>query len=159
VITVEGVYQTTQPLAGLKVYLFTPSGSYLGQRLLTDNDGQVAFSLPDQTYRVRVDYRGHQFWSEDFRSRDATVTIQQGLAEIHVHRSGKDVAGAKVYLFDESGSYLGWNETTNASGRTELTLPDRTFKFRIDENGGQHWTPVIQILAGEESVVEVETEQ
>jgi hypothetical protein len=87
------------------------------------------------------------------------VTIQQGLAEIHVHRSGKDVAGAKVYLFDESGSYLGWNETTNASGRTELTLPDRTFKFRIDENGGQHWTPVIQIHAGEESVVEVDTEQ
>jgi hypothetical protein len=159
VITVEGVYQTSQPLAGLKVYLFTPSSSYLGQHQLTDSDGQVAFSLPDQTYRVRVDYRGHQFWSEDFRSGDAVVTIQQGLAEIHVQRSGNDVAGAKVYLFDESGSYLGWNETTNASGRTELTLPDRTFKFRIDENGGQHWTPVIQILAGEESVVEVETEQ
>ena len=159
VITVEGVFQTSEPLAGLKVYLFTPSGSYLGQHQLTGSDGQVAFSLPDQSYRVRVDYLGHQFWSEDFRSQDSTVIINQGLMEIHARRSGVDVAGARIYLFDESGSYLGWNQTTNPSGNAEFMLPDCAFKFRIDENGEQHWTPLIQVHAGEESVVEVDMDQ
>ena len=152
----ESVYQTSEPLAGLKVYLFSPSGSYLGQHRITDSNGQVAFSLPDQSYRVRVDYLGHQFWSEDFRSQDPTLTIGQGLIEIQARRSGVAVAGARVYLFDQDGSYLGWNETTSASGHAEFRLPDHAFKFRIDENGRQHWSPVIQVNAGEESLVEVD---
>jgi hypothetical protein len=156
-VTTQGSFQgMAEPIEGIKVYLFSPTGSYLGRHQLTDSSGQVAFNLPDQNYRVRVDYLGHQFWSEDFRSRDAAVSIQQGLADIHVQRSGYDVAGAKVYLFDESGSYLGWNEVTNASGRTEFMLPDQAFKFRIDQNGEQHWTPVIQIHAGEASVVDID---
>jgi len=159
VITVDGVYLTNEPLAGLKVYLFTPSGTYLGQHQLTGSDGRVTFSLPDQSCRVRVDYIGHQFWSEDFQSRDATVTINRGLIEINARRSGEAVVGARVYLFDESGSYLGWNETTNISGKAEFMLPDHAFKFRIDENGEQHWTPAIQAHPGEESVVEVDLDQ
>ena len=62
------------------------------------------------------------------------MTINQGLVEIHARRSGSDVAGAKVYLFNEDGSYLGWNEITNPSGNAEFMLPDQAFKFRIDEN-------------------------
>jgi hypothetical protein len=88
-----------------------------------------------------------------------TVTIRQGLAEIHVQRSGVDVNGAKVYLFNEGGSYLGWNETTNASGHAEFILPDRAFKFRLDEIGEQHWTPIIQVHAGETSTVEIDMDQ
>jgi hypothetical protein len=38
-------------------------------------------------------------------------------------------------------------------------LPDHAFKFRIDENGDQHWTPVVQVHTGEESVVEVDLDQ
>ena len=119
----------------------------------------MAFSLPDQDYRVRVDYLGHQFWSEDFRSQDPMVTISHGLIKIHVHRSGVAATGARVYLFDEDGSYLGWNEITGISGSAEFMLPDHAFKFRLDENGEQHWTPVIQVHAGEESPVEVDLDQ
>ena len=87
------------------------------------------------------------------------MTINRGLIEIHARRSGVDVAGARVYLFHEKGSYLGWNETTNPSGKAAFMLPDHAFKFRIDENGEQHWTPLIQVHAGEESVVEVDMDQ
>ena len=87
------------------------------------------------------------------------MTIQQGLAEIHVQRSGNDLAGAKVYLFNDGGSYLGWNETTKASGQAEFILPDRAFKFRLDENSERHWTPIIQVHAGETSTVEVDLDQ
>jgi len=159
-ITAQGSFQgLPAPIEGIKVYLFSPTDTYLGQHQLTGINGQVAFSLPDHNYRVRVDYLGHQFWSEDFRSQDTTVTINQGMAEIHARRSAYDVAGAKVYLFSEGGSYLGWNETTNASGRAEFILPDRAFKFRLDENGEQHWTPLIQIHAGGVSTVEVDMDQ
>ena len=159
-ITAQGSFQGMPvPIEGIKVYLFSPTGTYLGQHQITGSDGQVAFSLPDQSFRVRVDYLGHEFWSEDFRSQDSTVTINRGLMEIHARRSGVDVAGARVYLFHEDGSYLGWNETTNPSGNAEFMLPDHAFKFRIDENGEQHWTPLIQVHAGEESVVEVDMDQ
>jgi len=159
-ITVQGSFQgMPAPIEGIKVYLFSPTDIYLGQHQVTGSDGRVAFSLPDQNYRVRVDYQGHQFWSEDFRSQDATVTIQQGLVGIHARRSGVNVTGARVYLFREDGSYLGWNETTNPSGKAEFILPDQAFKFRIDENGEQHWTPVIQVHAGEESVVEADLDE
>jgi hypothetical protein len=159
-ITVQGSFQGLPvPIEGIKVYLFSPTDTYLGQHQLTDGNGRVAFSLPDNDYKVRVDYLGHQFWSGDFRSQDTTVTINQGMAEIQARRSANDVAGAKVYLFSEGGSYLGWNETTNASGRAEFILPDRAFKFRLDENGEQHWTPLIQIHAGEVSTVEVDMDQ
>jgi hypothetical protein len=159
-ITAQGSFQGMPvPIEGINVYLFSPADTYLGQHQITGSDGQVAFSLPDQNFRVRVDYLGHQFWSEDFRSQDSTVTINRGLMEIHALRSGEDVAGARVYLFHEDGSYLGWNETTNPSGNAEFLLPDHAFKFRIDENGEQHWTPLIQVHAGEESVVEVDMDQ
>jgi len=159
-ITAQGSFQgMSVPIEGIKVYLFSPTDTYLGQHQITGSDGQVVFSLPDQNFRVRVDYLGHQFWSEDFRSQDSTVTINRGLMEIHALRSGVDVAGARVYLFHEDGSYLGWNETTNPSGKAVFMLPDHAFKFRIDENGEQHWTPLIQVHAGEESVVEVDMDQ
>jgi hypothetical protein len=154
-ITTQGTFQgLSAPIEGIKVYLFSPTDTYLGQSKLTDANGKAAFDLPQKGYKVRADYLVQQFWSEDFRSQDATLTIQQGLAEIHVQRSGNDVNGAKVYLFNETGSYLGWNEITNPSGIAEFVLPDRAFKFRIDENGEQHWTPLIQIHAGEGSLID-----
>ena len=158
-ITVQGSLQdSVVPIAGTKVYLFTPAGSYLGQYQLTSEDGRVMFSLPDQIYRVRADYLSDQFWSEDFQSQDTTVTIQQGLARIHVRRAGADLAGARGYLFNENNAYLGWNETTDVSGHAEFMLPTQGYKFRIDQNGEQYWSPVIQIQSGEVSLVEIDVD-
>ena len=155
VVAVEGLYQTAEPLAGLKVYLFTPENYYLGQNQTTDTDGRATFSLPARPYRVRVDYLGHEFWSDDFQAQDTTVTIHRGMAAVHAGRSGADVSGAAVYLFSENDSYLGWKETTDASGRAGFVLPDRAFKFRVDDNGEQYWSDVVQIQAGEVNAVDV----
>ncbi|MGD8664048.1 MAG: hypothetical protein PVH37_29240, partial [Desulfobacterales bacterium] len=154
-ITTQGSFQGNPvPIEGIKVYLFSPTDTYLGHSKFSDAHGKTIFNLPQKSYKVRADYLGQQFWSEDFRSQDVTVTIQQGLAEIHAQRSGNDVAGAKVYLFNETGSYLGWNEITDPTGIAEFVLPDRAYRFRIDENGEQHWTPLIQIHAGEQSMID-----
>jgi YD repeat-containing protein len=154
-ITVEGVYQGSQPLAGVKVYLFTPAGSYLSISKTTDSSGQVSFSLPNKSYKVRADYLGSQFWSGEFQFADATVSIQRGIAQITAKKAGIAVAGLKVYLFSEAGSYLGLNATTNAEGKAEFLLPNKSYKFRVDEGSTQHWSAVSAITGGQVNPLEV----
>ena len=158
-VTVLGFYQETSPLAGLSTYLFTPSGSYLGQHGVTDADGQVFFNLPDREYKVRVDYLGNQYWSETFRSEDTSVIINQGVAIVHIYRANGDVTDARVYLFGDGGTYLGQYENTDASGTASFTIPEGSYKFRVDENGSQHWTQVVSVQAGEETRVDVDLDQ
>jgi RHS repeat-associated protein len=158
-VTVDGFYSTQEPIQGVKVYLFTASGSYVGLSGTTDASGQVRFSLPDRQYKVRVDYLGNQFWSDVFQSQDITVTINEGLARVHVHRSGVAQQGLNVYLFSASGSYLSRSQTTDASGEAEFVLPDRSFKFRVDQAGTQYWSGVVNIIAGEENPVDLDLDQ
>ncbi|MGW8186218.1 MAG: chitobiase/beta-hexosaminidase C-terminal domain-containing protein, partial [Desulfobacterales bacterium] len=147
-ITVEGRYLNTAPLEGLTVYLFTPAGAYLGQHAVTDGNGQVHFSLPNQDYQVRVDTLGNQFWSNVFQQAGTTMTIPQGQAVIQALRAGAPIEDAKVYLFSESDVYLGWIESTAADGRAEFILPSRTFKFRLNEGADQVWSDVVAVPAG-----------
>ena len=53
------------PMPGLKAYLFNAAGTYLGRSATTDAFGQVEFSVPEDVFKLRVDYRGYQFWSEE----------------------------------------------------------------------------------------------
>jgi Big-like domain-containing protein/FG-GAP repeat protein/K319-like protein len=147
-ITVQGEYQGMQPLAGLPVYLFTESGAYLSQVRTTNTNGQVFFNLPEQSYKVRADYLGQQFWSDPFTWQNTPVTVEEGMASIHVTRSGADVSGARIYLFSETGSYLSRFETTDATGKVQFRLPNRIYKFRADEGGEQAWSSEILITAG-----------
>ncbi|MGB5422914.1 MAG: hypothetical protein WBN03_12185, partial [Desulfobacterales bacterium] len=147
-ITVEGLYLSTAPLEGLKVYLFTPTGAYLGQHAVTDGSGQVRFSLPNQDYQVRVDTLGNQFWSNVFQQAGTTMTIPQGQAIVQALRAGATIEGAKVYLFSDSGAYLGRVETTEADGRAEFILPSRAFKFRVNEGADQVWSEIVAVPAG-----------
>jgi hypothetical protein len=154
-ITAEGVYQTSQPIAGVNVYLFTPSGSYLNKTQATDGSGHVTFSLPNKSYKVRADYLGSQFWSNEFQFQNATVSIQRGVAQIIAKKNGNPVSGVPVYAFSDGGSYLGLNVTTNTDGKAEFLLPNRSYKFRVDEGGAQHWSAVTTITAGQVNLVEV----
>jgi len=154
-ITAEGVYQTSQPIAGVNVYLFTPSGSYLNKTQATDGSGHVTFSLPNKSYKVRADYLGSQFWSNEFQFQNATVSIQRGVAQIIAKKNANPVSGVPVYAFSDGGSYLGLNVTTNTDGKAEFLLPNRSYKFRVDEGGAQHWSAVTTITAGQVNLVEV----
>ncbi|MFH2064494.1 MAG: putative Ig domain-containing protein [Pseudomonadota bacterium] len=154
-ITVAGDYPATEPIAGIPVYLFTESGTYMNKNLTTDASGQVTFNLPEKSYKVRADYRSYQFWSNAFIWSNTTVMINHGQANIHVTRAGINVSGAKVYLFSASGSYLGWNKDTDASGSATFILPNRSFKFRVDENGDQAWSDTIEIMPGIVNTIDV----
>ncbi|MFH1079066.1 MAG: carboxypeptidase regulatory-like domain-containing protein [Pseudomonadota bacterium] len=154
-ITVEGVYQGSQPITGVNVYLFTPAGSYLGKTQVTNVSGQVTFNLPNKAYKVRADYLGSQYWSAEFQFANATVSIQRGMAQITARKAGNPVNNAPVYVFSESGSYLGLSAATNIEGKAEFVLPAKSYKFRVDEGGSQHWSAVTAITAGQVNPVEV----
>ncbi len=140
-VTVNALYQeTSAPVSGIKAYLFNTSGAYLGSCSTTNEYGQVFLDLPDQTYKVRVDYLGRQYWSEEFIGQDATVGISMADAQVTVTGSGLPQEGIRVYLFSASGSYLGLYQTTDADGQVVFRIPEGCYKFRADYQGAQFWS-------------------
>ncbi len=155
-VTVEGQDLSAFPLLGVRTYLFTEAGAYLNCFADTDAAGQVRFSLPEQSYRVRADTLGYSFWSDPFAWIDPTVTVDHGTAEIHVTQGGADLPGARVYLFTSAGAYQGWFETTDAAGTATFLLPDQGYKFRVDVGGAQTWSEVVDIQGGVANPVSVD---
>jgi hypothetical protein len=95
-----------------------------------------------------VDTLGNSFWSNVFQQADTKITIPQGQAIVQVLRNGAAVKGAKIYLFDNSGAYLGRVVTTEADGRAGFILPSRAFKFRVNEGADQIWSDIVAVPAG-----------
>ncbi|MCP4672579.1 MAG: hypothetical protein GY857_14895 [Desulfobacula sp.] len=152
----QGAYD---PLTGIKMYLFNPSGSYLGQYEMTDTDGNVKFSLPDREYKVRADYMGNKFWTEPFQSLDTDMTIYHGIAQVKVIRSGIPVPNIKTYLFNDNGSYLGQYSSTDENGFAEFTVPaNHSYKFRVDVNGQRYWSDSVNIIENQKTPAEVEVD-
>jgi RHS repeat-associated protein len=145
----------SDPIAGVKVYLFTASGAYQGINATTDANGQVVFNLPDQEYKVRADYLSGQYWSDVFIANDIAVDIDHGYADINVTDLGVAVDGVNVYLFKGTGAYLGRYNVTDGNGQTSFLIPTGAYKFRVDYSGTQYWSDVVNILASEETAVDL----
>ena len=137
----------TEPIAGVRAYLFNTGGTYLGQYRNSDADGQVAFAVPSGAYRVRVDYLGTQFWSDDTSvltdtAIDLTIAHQACQVQVLTRFDSADTpqADVSVYLFSSTGAYLGQHQTTDAQGRAQFELPQTAFKVRADYLGRQYWS-------------------
>ncbi|MFH0726834.1 MAG: RHS repeat-associated core domain-containing protein, partial [Pseudomonadota bacterium] len=155
-ITVESVYRTSAtPLSGIRVYLFTEAGKYQDKSAYTNASGQAVFTLPAQSYKIRADYLGYQFWSDPFTQSAARVPIPLGRTALHVTKNGQNIVNAPVYLFKASGSSLGKTVKTDATGVAIFDLPEHDYKFRIDYQGAQHWSDVIIPLPDEETTIEL----
>ena len=155
-ITAEGVYQSTYtPISSVNVYLFTASGSYVNVNGTTDLNGNVIFSLPEAAYKVRVDYMGKQFWSEDFTWQDTAVDIPMADAEVTVTGSGLPAPGVQVYLFNSSGSCLNWYELTDTNGIVTFRLPADNYKFRADYQGSQYWSGIASLSADQLNDIDI----
>jgi len=112
--------------------------------------------LPNKSYKVRADYLGSQFWSDEFQFTNAAVNIQRGIAQITAKKAGNPMAGLKVYLFSEAGTYLGLSATTNTEGIAEFLIPNLSYKFRVDQGSTQYWSAVTTITAGQVNSIEVD---
>ena len=47
----------------------------------------------------------------------------------------------------EAGSYLGRTSNTDTKGEAEFLLPDESFKFRVDYDGDQYWSNIVNVEA------------
>jgi hypothetical protein len=145
VIAGGGRFQVTvqkaagEPMAGITAYLFTAAGSYLSLSQVTDASGIVAFTVPAGSYKVRADYLGYQFWSDETQVTGDTaivLSIPHQAVEITVHGSFQGTvepfAGVTAYLFTAAGSYLGQSLQTDANGKVLFDLPEKSYKIRAD---------------------------
>ncbi|MCG2774401.1 MAG: hypothetical protein L6406_01870 [Desulfobacterales bacterium] len=155
-ITVQGLFAgVLEPIVGINVYLFNPAGSYLSQNLQTNASGKVTFELPEKAYKVRADYLGQKLWSEEFTWQNTTVNVPMADAEITVTGAGFPQQGVKVYLFSAAGSYLGLNETTDIDGKVAFRVPEGAYKFRVDYQGSQYWSPEETLAADQVNYITI----
>ncbi len=139
-LTVRGDYNgDVEPRTDLDTYLFTPTGSYLGQNQKTDGQGNVVYHLPEKEYQIRIDTLSRQYWSDTIFSDDTAFTLQEGMAEVVVKQGTTPLEGVNVYLFSEADAYLGIKESTNSSGIAQFRLSQGSYKFRADTMGAQYW--------------------
>ena len=147
------------PLAGVPIYVFTSSGTYLNLTKQTDAQGQVSFELADGSYKFRADYRGYQFWSAvsavpgtlsgvlAIAHQDVTITVNE------VYQSNTaPLEAIKVYLFTSAGAYQNINATTGAQGEVSFSLPQKDYKVRADYLGGQYWS---QVFNGQNTAIDI----
>ena len=158
IVTLDGgTPETAEPLSGIKIYLFTPAGSYLGKSLVTDESGQARFHLPRQPYKIRADFLGQQYWSDVFTWTDPSIPIPMADVELTITGGGFPAQGQAVYVFSASGSYLGIRQTTDSDGKVFLRLPESEYKFRADYQGSQYWSAAQWVTADQPNSVTIST--
>jgi hypothetical protein len=113
----------------------------------------VIFNLPQKDYKARADYLGGQYWSEVFSTEEDVADIAHGYANVQVSEHGAAVYNAPVYLFTGTGTYLGRVLRTDGAGLARFRIPAASYKFRVDYNGRQYWSDVVNLLADEETAV------
>ncbi|MFZ6029544.1 MAG: carboxypeptidase regulatory-like domain-containing protein [Chloroflexota bacterium] len=136
------------PQSGLSVYAFD-GATYTNYSKTTNANGEAAFTLPQGSYRFRADRNGTQFWSgADGSSANhctlpgcttARVTVSVPVAITVLDTNGNPQSGLAVYAFD-GVTYTNYSKTTNASGQAIFTLPQGSYRFRVDRSGQQYWS-------------------
>ncbi len=141
-VTLNVATGSGNPIPDTKVYIFKASGSYCGISGKTDIEGNALFD-PDlfvrDSYQFRIDYLGHQFWTDPVQLPDDMYTafvIQTETVTLDVTTANGPAAGYKVYLFSETGAYLGQYQKTDENGRVSFELPvGVSYKYRSDVLG------------------------
>ncbi|MFH0728941.1 MAG: carboxypeptidase-like regulatory domain-containing protein [Pseudomonadota bacterium] len=148
------VTQDETPEAGVKVYLFNATGTYLGLNAVSDETGKVSFNLPvGQAFKFRADILGSQFFSEMVTivaggSNNFQIASGGGSLTVTVDKGeGTPITNITVFLFNSEGRYLGVSGKTSDQGQFIFDVPSGTYKIRADYLGYQFWTPDIVVSA------------
>ena len=141
-------------LSGVRIYLFTESGSYTGKYADTNSSGIATFmGIGESNYMFRADYLALRFWSSVFlASPDLFFEFNIGGGVVYLHvfdGSSTDISGPQVYLFTSSGSYTGFNAYLNSSGYVDCpVIGDGLYKWRVNYLGIQFWSPEFNAING-----------
>jgi RHS repeat-associated protein len=154
-VTVEKTFQgATEAMEGISTYLFTAGGSYQGISFQTDASGHAVYNVPPGSFKVRADWLSKQVFSTDFDQEDRTITFEQGRADVRVLDESGEIAGVTVYVFSESGAYLGLSGLTSPAS---FILSTNTYMFRADHEGEQHWSELVTLVQDQVTDVVINT--
>lgn len=152
------------PISSVKIYLFTESGMYTGISGKTDENGISLFDPDDITdglYKFRIDWLGHKFWTDtialpETRLIEKNIPVETVLMDLSAAQ--QSVSGSRVYLFSETGTYLGVYQLTDDQGQVSFDLPvGVVYKFRADVLGSRYWTDPFQVEQGDTNDVSLDT--
>ena len=130
-------------IAGVPVYAFTESGTYLYINGSTDSEGLVHFDLAAGIVKFRGDYQGKQFWSGNISVPETTeADIQTHEAEVTVRLSSPEIA-VPIYVYSGTGTYLGINGTSDINGEVAFNLSNGEYSFRGDYQGSQYFSEAV----------------
>ena len=138
--------------SGVRVYLFSETGSYLNVYANTDENGQVTFELPaGVTFKFRADVLGSQYFSAatliDGESANAvSVDVGGGALTVTLQEDAETPMGSvRIYLFNEAGSYLNQNQVSTETGNVVFNVSEGTYKVRADYLGYQFWSDPVSV--------------
>jgi hypothetical protein len=97
------------------------------------------FNLPENTYLIRANYLGREYWTDAFTAMDAEITIPEGIASVTVTQGAELLENVNVYVFSTADAYLGLSAATDVDGQVAFRLPAGTYKFRADHMNSQFW--------------------
>src|SRR5690606_35792404 len=110
-------------------YTYDPAG-----RLTQLQHGMVGNELA--SYEYMYDNNGNRVQAvERAKTAGAGPTVHLTVADT----AGVLVSGKPVYVFNES-TYTGYNATTDINGQVAITLPQGSYRFRVDIDGTQFWS-------------------
>ncbi|HSM73922.1 MAG TPA: hypothetical protein VK852_04780, partial [Desulfobacterales bacterium] len=162
-LIVNVVSDADRPFDGVRVYVFTAAGSYAGRHAATAADGTAVFAQTDFTpgrYQIRADHCGHAFWSDPFslpQTGQVQVVIPEETVTVTLAAPAGLAAGVRVYLFGETGAFLGASAETDPDGRARFQLPvGAVFKFRADLQGHRYWSGPITVAGGAANTIGVD---
>ena len=141
-------------ISGVRIHLFTESGSYAQKYSDTDANGIATFTgIGEANYKFRASYLSKYYWSTVFLATDGLnfdFNIGGGIVYLHAFDgSGTDITGASVYLFTSSGSYTGFYTDLDGSGMLSCPrIGDGTFKWRLSYLGKYFWSPEFDAING-----------
>ena len=143
------------PVAGASAYLFTAAGSYLSIVQPTGAAGESVFAklVDGQGYKIRVDYKGSQYWTNDFIAQTGAELLVAldipGEDVSFVMRAapgGTPLEIGTVYLFTAAGTYLNESKAVQASGAVLFEgLPQGSYRFRYDALMTQTFSDVVNV--------------
>nr|WP_321283834.1 RHS repeat-associated core domain-containing protein [uncultured Vibrio sp.] len=148
-------------IEGVQAYAFDEQNQYTNLHAATDVEGKAKFNRDDfgeGAYRFRVDYLGHQLWTEPVTvqtSQGVNLVIEEAQVTVQVPTNDATQAGATVYVFSESGEYLGLSGTIDEEGKVSFTLPEGgNYTFRTELFGQLYSSALTTAAAGASTTID-----
>jgi hypothetical protein len=127
------------PEVGLNILVYNGS-TYAGFSAATNAQGQASFPMLAGSYRFRTTKNGTAFWSGTSNHCTVPGCTSTGITTtvpvvVTVQTSlGQPEPGLKVYAMN-GDVWTGYLVTTDSNGHAAFTLPQGSYRFRVDKPG------------------------